>query len=56
MVDTNASNLVIGGILLQFDNDDIFHSVAYFSKQHSTAKIHYEIYNQDLLEIIGAFK
>jgi hypothetical protein len=56
-VETDASNLVVTRVLLQYDDDDdILYLVAYFSKKHSPAKINYEIYNKELLAIVQAFK
>jgi hypothetical protein len=58
VVKTEASNLVIAGVLSQYDDndDDIFHPVAYFSRKHSPAKISYEIYDKQLLAIVWTFK
>jgi hypothetical protein len=58
-VETDASNLVVTGVLSQCDDDDdndddndILHPVAYFSRKHSPAKINYEIYGKELLTIV----
>jgi hypothetical protein len=52
MVDTNGSNLVIIGVLSQYDNNDILYPVAYFSKKYFPAEINYEIYDKELLTIV----
>ena len=56
MVKTDASDYVSGGILLQYDENDVLHPVAYFSKKHSPAECNYEIYNKELMAIVRAFK
>jgi hypothetical protein len=56
MVETDASNLVIAGMLSQYDNNDILPSVAYFSQKYSPAEINYKIYDKEPLAIVHAFK
>jgi hypothetical protein len=56
VVETDASNLLIIGALSQYDNDDILHPVAYFSRKFSTAEINCEIYDKEHLAIVRAFK
>lgn len=56
IVETDASNYVSAGILSQYDNGGILHSVAYFSKKHSPAVCNYEIYDKDLMAIIKCFE
>ena len=56
MVKTDASDYVSGGILSQYNENDVLHSVAYFSKKHSPAECNYEIYNKELMAIVRAFK
>jgi hypothetical protein len=56
VVETDAFTLIVTGVLSQLDDDDILHPVAYFSRKHSLAEIHYEIFNKELLAIIRAFK
>ena len=53
---TDVSDYVSGGILLQYDENDVLHPVAYFFKKHSPAECNYEIYNKELMTIICAFK
>jgi hypothetical protein len=55
IVETNVSNFVIAGVLLQYDDDCIFHSVTYFSRKHLPVEINYGIYDKELLTIIRAF-
>jgi hypothetical protein len=56
VVETDASNLVVAEVLSQYNDDDISHPVAYFSRKHSLAEINYDIYDKELLAIVQAFK
>ena len=56
MVKTDASDYVSGGILSQYDENSVLHSVMYFSKKHSPAECNYEIYNKELMAIICTFE
>jgi hypothetical protein len=51
VVERDTSNLVVTGVLSQFDDNDIFHLVAYFSRKHFPAEINYKIYDNKLLTI-----
>jgi hypothetical protein len=53
---TDASNIIIVGVLSLYDTDDILHLVAYVSKKQSPAEINYKIYDKELFTIIWAFK
>ena len=44
------------GILFQYDENDVLHPVAYFSKKHNPAECNYEIYDKELMVIICAFE
>jgi hypothetical protein len=55
VVETDASNLAVTGVLSQYDNSDILHPVAYFSRKHVPAKITYQIYDKELIVIICPF-
>ena len=52
MLEIDASNGVIAGILLQLYLDGEWHPVAYFSKTIAPTKCNYEIYNKEMLTII----
>jgi hypothetical protein len=45
---TDISNLVVARLLSQYDVD-IFYPVAYFARKHSSAKMTYEIYEEEIL-------
>ncbi len=56
MIEINALNYVFKDILSQYDENEIFHSVAYFSKKHNSVECNYEIYDKELMIIVYAFK
>jgi hypothetical protein len=56
IIETDASNFVSVGVLLQHDNEGVLRLVAFFSKKHSAVKCNYEIYNKELLAIIRYFE
>jgi len=56
VVETDASDYVSGGILSQYDKNDVLHPVAYFSKKHNPAECNYEIYDKELMAIVRAFE
>jgi hypothetical protein len=56
IVETDASDYVSTGVLSQYDDDNVLHSMAYISKKHSPMECNYEIYNKELMAIIRAFQ
>ena len=56
IIETDASDYVSAGIMLQYDDNGVLHPVAYFSKKHSPAECNYEIYNKELMAIIRCFE
>ncbi len=56
VVETDASDFVSGGILSQYDEHNVLHPVAYFSKKHNPAECNYEIYDKELMAIVRAFE
>ena len=52
MLEIDASNSVIAGILSQLHLDGEWHLVAYFSKTIAPTKCNYKIYNKEMLAII----
>ena len=56
VVKTDASDYVSEGILSQYNENDVLHSVTYFFKKHSPSECNYEIYNKELMAIICTFK
>ncbi len=56
VIEINASNYVFKNILFQYDENEILHSVTYFSKKHNLIECNYEIYNKKLMIIVYTFK
>jgi hypothetical protein len=56
IVETDMSEYVSAGVLLQYDDDGILHPVTYFSKKHSPAECDFEIYDKELMAIICSFE
>jgi hypothetical protein len=53
-VEIDSSNLVVIGILLQYDNDGILHPMTYFSRKYPPMKINHKIYDRELFAIVHA--
>jgi len=53
---TNFSNYVNDEVLSQYDNEDILHSVIFYSKNMISAECNYEIYDNELLTNIRCLK
>ncbi len=56
VIEINSSNYVFKDILFQYDENEILHSVAYFSKKHNSVECNYKIYDKKLMIIVCAFK
>ncbi len=52
----NASNYVKGEILSQYNDENVLHSMIFYSKSMILAEINYHIYDKKLLIIIRCFK
>jgi len=52
MIETDAFNGVIAGILLQLYLDGEWYPITFFLKTMDPAKCNYEIYNKEMLAII----
>jgi hypothetical protein len=52
----DTCNYVSGSVLSQYDDDNVLHPMAYFSKKHSPTECNYEIYDKELMAIIQAFE
>ena len=55
-VETNTSDTVVAGVLLQKDGDSQLQPMAYFSSKMFSAEANYDIYDKELLAIIWVFK
>ena len=56
MVETDASDGVLGGVLLQLQPSGEWHPVAYYSKTMIPAEINYPIHDKEMLAIIRALE
>ena len=56
VVETDASNWALGGVLYQAAKDSKLKLVAFFSTKHSATEYNYKIYNKELLAIIKALE
>jgi hypothetical protein len=56
VLETDASDWASGGVLSQYDDNDILRPIAYFSSKHSSQECNYEIYDKELLAIIKALE
>jgi hypothetical protein len=53
---TDFSNYVNDEVLSQYDDEEILHSVIFYSKNMIPAECNYEIYDKELLIIIRCLK
>ena len=54
MLETDASNFAIGAVLLQLQQDNILHPVAFYSRKMIPAETNYPIYDKEMLAIVAA--
>ncbi len=55
-VEVDASNYAIGAVLMQRDDKNLLHPVAYFSKTMNDVQRNYDVYNRELLGLWEMFK
>jgi hypothetical protein len=56
IVETDASDYVSASVLSQYNDDNVLHPMAYVSKRLSPAECNYEIYDKELMAMVGAFE
>ncbi len=56
ILEIDSFDYVNGGVLSQYDDEGVLHSIAFYSKNMSSAECNYEIYDKELLVIIRAFE
>jgi len=56
VIEIDALNYMFKDILFQYDENEILHSVTYFSKKHNSVECNYEIYDKELMIIVCAFE
>ena len=54
MLETDASNFAIGAVLLQLQQDNLLHPVAFYSSKIIPAETNYPIYDKEMLSIVAA--
>lgn len=52
VVEPDASNWAVGGVMFQYDDAEILRPVAFFSKKNLPAECNYSIHDKELLAII----
>ena len=55
-METDSSDYMLGGVLLQYNKDGELCLVAFLFWKLAPAKLNYKIYNKELLAIIRCFK
>ena len=55
-VKVDASNYVCGAVLMQQDEKNVQHPVAFFSKTMNEAQRNYDVYNRELLALVEIFR
>ncbi len=56
ILEINSFDYVNDEVLSQYDDEDVLHPIAFYSKNMSSAECNYEIYDKKLLVIIRAFE
>jgi hypothetical protein len=56
MIETDASDLAMSGILNQLEDDGKWHPCAFMSKSFSPAQINYDVHDKEMLAIVKAFQ
>jgi hypothetical protein len=56
VIETDASDSLLAGVLSQREDEGVLHPVAYYSKKHSPAECNYDIYDTELMAIIKALE
>ncbi len=52
ILEINSFNYINNEVLFQYDDEDVLHSIVFYSKNMSSAECNYKIYNKKLLIII----
>ncbi len=56
ILEIDSFNYVNDEVLSQYDDEEVLHSIIFYSKNMSSAECNYEIYDKELLIIIWAFE
>jgi RNase H-like domain found in reverse transcriptase len=52
IIAVNVSDFAYGGILSQYDDDEVLYPCAFVSKKFNAAELNYAIYNKEMLAIV----
>jgi hypothetical protein len=56
IMETDASDFAIAGVLSQRSNDDLLHPIAFYCRKRKSAELNYDIYDKEMLAIVDCFK
>ncbi len=56
ILEIDSFNYINNEVLSQYDDEDVLHSIVFYSKNMSSAECNYKIYDKKLLIIIQAFE
>ena len=57
MIETDASDLVKGAVLSQYEGSDKkWHPIAFYSKKFSPAELNYDSHDKEIVVIVDYFK
>ncbi len=56
ILEIDSFNYINDEVLFQYDDEDVLHSIVFYSKNMSSAECNYKIYDKKLLIIIWAFE
>lgn len=56
VLETDASDYAVAGILSQVFEDGVLYAIAFFSRKMTPAELNYEIHDKEMLAIVSAFK
>lgn len=56
IMETDASDFAIAGVLSQRSNDDLLHPIAFYCRKRKSAELNYDIYDKEMLTIVDWFK
>ncbi|CEG79125.1 hypothetical protein RMATCC62417_13627 [Rhizopus microsporus] len=55
VVETDASDFAVAGVLSQYGSDNILHPIAFFSRKLDPTEVNYNIHDKELLAIVSCF-
>ena len=56
VIEIDISDYMFENILSQYNEDEVLHSVIYFSKKHNSTECNYKIYDKEIMIIVCVFK